>query len=507
MDSAAPGALTQASQLLTSVLQVAHDGMIVTGRDGTILVFNDAAADMLGYSVAEVTGKPLSVLMPAMEAIGDGRNLPDILTDTKICEAGEVAVRRRDGSEMLSEVNVNEVKVGDTWLFACAIRDVTSRRANRRRIDKLLRSLAEAEILQRALMEGDTDYAIIVLDVAGNVVLWNPGAQKLKGYAAEEIVGRNFAVFYTAQDQADGVPKMSLRRAVTEGKFEDESLRVRKDGSTFWAFQVVSPLWSVDGDLTGFVKVTRDITERKMVEAELHDHIEKLNRSNQELDDFAYIASHDLKEPIRGLSNNAKFLQEDFAEVVGDGGRRRLNRMIYLCGRMESLVDDLLYFSRLGRQDMAMQPVNLNAVIRDIELMMETTLRERNAAILTPKALPIIVCDVPRVTEVFRNLITNAVKYNDKPDKRIEIGVARHDADVPVFYVRDNGIGIEQRFYSDVFRIFKRLNEEDDSVKGTGVGLTFVKKIVERHGGRIWLESEPGQGTTFFFTLQTSEGH
>ncbi len=507
MDSAAPGALNQASQFLTPVLQATHDGMVVTAGDGTILVFNDAAADLLGYPAREVIGKPISVLMPVMEVAGDGRNLPDIVTDVDIGKGGEVAVRRRDGSEVLSEVNVSEVKVGETSLFACAIRDVTSRRANRRRIDKLLRSLAEAEILQRALMEGDTDYAIIVLDVAGNVVLWNPGAQKLKGYSADEIVGRNFAVFYTAQDRAAGVPKASLARAVAEGKFEEENLRVRKDGSTFWAFQVVSPLRSVDGDVTGFVKVTRDITERKTAEAELHVHMEKLQRSNQELDDFAYIASHDLKEPIRGLSNNAKFLQEDFADVVDDSGKRRLNRMIYLCGRMESLIDDLLYFSRLGRQDLAVQPVDLTRVIRDIELMMETTLRERNARIVLPAPLPTIVCDVPRVTEAFRNLISNAVKYNDKPDKRIEVGVARHEGGVPVFYVRDNGIGIESRFFSDVFRIFKRLNEEDDSVKGTGVGLTFVKKIVERHGGRIWLDSEPGTGTTFFFTLQSPEGH
>ncbi|WP_443750857.1 sensor histidine kinase [Asticcacaulis solisilvae] len=174
---------------------------------------------------------------------------------------------------------------------------------------------------------------------------------------------------------------------------------------------------------------------------------------------------------------------------------------------MESLVDDLLYFSRLSRQDLAVQGADLNRIVRDIELMMEVTLRERNAVIAIPEALPTIICDVPRVTELFRNLITNAVKYNDKPEKRIEVGVAGQEDGAPVFYVRDNGIGIEPRFFSDVFRIFKRLNEEDDAVKGTGVGLTFVKKIVERHGGRIWLESEPGAGTTFFFTLKAPEGH
>jgi len=484
-------------------------------------------------------------------------------------------------------------------------------------------------------MEGITDYAVLHLDPQGTITMWNAGAQKLKGYTADEVMGRHFSIFYTEDDRVRGVPEEALRAASVEGTFEDESLRVRKDGSTFWASQVISPVRGKDGEVTGFVKVTRDISERKEIErrtqqeaarlkavtdtvldglitieadgtilsfnpaavrilgytpeevvgrnvrilmpepyhsehdgylshylttgerrvigvgrevaarrkdghvfpielgisemhadgrrmfvgtirdisdrkaaeAEIHDHVEKLKRSNQELDDFAYIASHDLKEPIRGLSNNAKFLQEDFADVVGDGGRRRLDRMIYLCGRMESLVDDLLYFSRLSRQDLAVQATDLNRVIRDIELMMETPLKERNATIVVPKPLPTIVCDVPRVTEVFRNLISNALKYNDKPVNRVEIGVAGHEGAVPVFYVRDNGVGIEERFFADIFRIFKRLNEEDDSVKGTGVGLTFVKKIVERHGGRIWLESEPGAGTTFFFTLQASEGH
>jgi PAS domain S-box-containing protein len=364
-----------------------------------------------------------------------------------------------------------------------------------------IRNPADAEALFQALMAGITDYAILVLDPEGNVAMWNDGARKLKGYEADEIVGRNFSIFYTQEDQAEGVPQETLRMAASEGTFEDESLRVRKDGSTFWASQVVSAIRDAEGGLTGFVKVTRDITARKAVEDEIQDYVERLRRSNQELDDFAYIASHDLKEPIRGLSNNAKFLQEDFAEVVGDGGRRRLDRMIYLCSRMEALVDDLLYFSRLSRQDLAVQKVDLNGVVRDIELMMETTLREKNATIAIPQPLPTIVCDVPRITEVFRNLITNAVKYNDKPVKRVEVGVASGEGETRVFYVRDNGMGIEQRFFSDVFRIFKRLNEEDDSVKGTGVGLTFVKKIIERHGGRIWLESEPGQGTTFFFTL------
>lgn len=243
----------------------------------------------------------------------------------------------------------------------------------------------------------------------------------------------------------------------------------------------------------------------------IHDYVEQLRRSNQALDDFAYLVSHDLKEPLRGLSQNASFLLEDYADVLDDAGRRRLNRMDYLCHRMERLIEDLMQFSRLGRQELAVQPADLNAVIADIVLMMETTLHERQAEVVLPRPLPTVTCDVPRVTEVFRNLITNAVKYNRSPAPRVEIGCvdetgppgspAIFPSSSPTFYVRDNGIGIDNRYFDDVFRLFRRLNEEDESVKGAGVGLTFVKKIIERHDGRIWLESTPGEGTTFFFTL------
>lgn len=254
-----------------------------------------------------------------------------------------------------------------------------------------------------------------------------------------------------------------------------------------------------------------EATERKRQDAELARHVAALERSNKELDDFAYIASHDLKEPLRGLFNNARFLQDDYAEKLDQDGVDRLSRLSYLCQRMEQLINDLLYFSRLGRQDLAIHPTDLNAVIRDIQMMSETTLKERNVAIVLPRPLPSISCDETRITEVFRNLITNAAKYNDNAEKRIEIGhlptleTAKGTAN-DVFYVRDNGIGIAAEFYEDIFRIFKRLNAEDDDKKGTGVGLTFVRKIIERHGGRIWLDSVCGEGTTFYFTIGQGAG-
>jgi signal transduction histidine kinase len=231
-----------------------------------------------------------------------------------------------------------------------------------------------------------------------------------------------------------------------------------------------------------------------------------LERSNQELDDFAYIASHDLKEPLRGLANHASFLLEDYKEKIDEDGVRRLTRLGQLCQRMERLINDLMYFSRLGCADLAVQQTDPNAVVAEIEQMIETFLGERHARIVVPRVLPHIVCDKTRVTEVFRNLITNAVKYNDKVERLVEIGFLEtvdtvEGPEKNVFYVKDNGVGIDPEFHQEIFRIFKRLQAASGVDNGTGVGLTFVKKIVERHGGRIWLESEPGKGTIFYFNL------
>jgi two-component system, chemotaxis family, sensor kinase Cph1 len=172
-----------------------------------------------------------------------------------------------------------------------------------------------------------------------------------------------------------------------------------------------------------------------------------------------------------------------------------------LTRRMEDLIDSLLQFSRLGRVDLAMERVDLNAVVAEVLDSLAITLKEEKVEVRIPRPLPRVHADRVRVGEIFANLIVNAMKYNDKPQKWIEIGTARN-GEAPVFYVRDNGIGIPDKHHDAVFRIFKRLHGRDKFGGGTGAGLTIVKKIVERHHGRIWLESSPGEGTTFYFTLQ-----
>jgi light-regulated signal transduction histidine kinase (bacteriophytochrome) len=239
-----------------------------------------------------------------------------------------------------------------------------------------------------------------------------------------------------------------------------------------------------------------------------------LARSNEELNDFADLVSHDLKEPLRGIRNYAAFLLEDYHNILDPAGRAKLETLVHLTQRMDKLISALLEYSRVGRVDLALQETALDVMVHEVVESLALSLREACVEVRLPAPLPTIRCDGVRVRQLFHNLLTNAFKYNDKPQKWIEIGCVTHprqanwQADrscqgvfAPVFYVRDNGIGIPARHCEAVFRIFKRLHGRDKYGGGTGMGLTMVKKIVERHDGHIWVESTPGEGSTFYFTL------
>jgi len=352
----------------------------------------------------------------------------------------------------------------------------------------------------------------IIIDEVGIIKSFNKSAERIFGYQPEEVMGKNVKILMPAPYESEhdqyllNYRETGLKQIIGIGR---EIIAQRKDGSCFPMELAVNEM-QLDGRLL-FLGTIRDISERKTAEKEIQSYINKLQISNQELDQFAYIASHDLKEPLRGLANNALFLKEDFENLLGDEGAQRLNRMRFLCTRMEQLVDSLLYYSRIGRQELAIENADLNQILQNVQELTIPHELGLDVQLNVHPNLPQITCDVPRVTELFRNLLSNAIKYNDSERKEIEVGVTskinpQTNTEEPlVFFVKDNGIGIEARFFKDIFRIFKRLNEEDDKVRGTGVGLTFVKKIIERHNGNIWLESGVGRGTCFYFTLKMEE--
>jgi light-regulated signal transduction histidine kinase (bacteriophytochrome) len=233
----------------------------------------------------------------------------------------------------------------------------------------------------------------------------------------------------------------------------------------------------------------------------------ELQRSNEELDSFAYIASHDLKEPLRGIHNYANFLIEDYGDVIDDSGVAKLETLVRLTQRMEDLINSLLYFSRIGRAELNWQLVNLDDLVHQSIATLMISRPNNETQFHIPQPLPQIECDRFQMTELWTNLICNAIKYNDKVDRWVEIGYMEkpeHTTDATptfTFYVRDNGIGIPVEHFNKIFQIFRRLHGREEFGGGTGVGLTIARKIVERHRGRIWVESVPEQGTTFYFTL------
>lgn len=350
---------------------------------------------------------------------------------------------------------------------------------------------------------------LIVIDSQGVIQAFNPSAARIFGYKHEEVIGKNVNMLMpeTYAKEHDDYLKNYIQthdaKVIGIGR---EVTGLRKNGEHFPMELGVNEMHL--GDKLMFVGTVRDMSQRKAHEQEIQKYIHTLKISNQELDEFAYIASHDLNEPLRGLGNQATFLKEDFGNKLDEDGVKRLDRMIFLCEKMERIISDLLYYSRLGHQEFAFKETDMKDIVTDIKMMIETYGDAQHIDIIVKGQMPIIDCDAVRVKEVFRNLVSNAIKYNPNVQKKVEIGHVENpqgsEQGKHVFYVKDNGIGIPKEFHNTIFRVFKRLQvqDRDENTSGTGVGLTFVKKIVERHGGKIWLESNPEEGATFYFSLE-----
>ncbi|WP_180966717.1 ATP-binding protein [Cohaesibacter celericrescens] len=367
-----------------------------------------------------------------------------------------------------------------------------------RAFSQLANDLTESRAKANAVLETIVD-GIITITEDGMIETCNPACYFVFGYRADEIIGKNIELLAPELEKAKLDECLSALCA-SGGRYATgvghHIMGRRKDGSVFPMSLAIGEVNFLGKRL--FTSVVRDITEQKNNEIERETLIEKLVRSNEELDEFAHIAAHDLKEPLRAIHNHSSFLIEDYEDKLDEAGKKRLHRVQYLTKRMGQLISDLFYFSRLGREEASIEYTDVGAIISDIELTMKDTLEENRVTLLRPLPLPSIYCDRVRATEMFRNLIVNAIKYNDKVSKTVEVG---YHAETNVFHVKDNGIGIDHQYHDLIFKLFKRLNTSKQFSEGTGAGLTFVHKIVSQQGGTIWLESEADVGTTFFFTL------
>jgi PAS domain S-box-containing protein len=384
-----------------------------------------------------------------------------------------------------------------------------------------LYAAAQSEIAERRRAEAElARQSSIVRTVAENAascLFWmdaehrptymNPAAERVTGFTLEELRGRSLheTLHY---GRADGTPypedQCPLVLALSEGRplRNVEEMLIRKDGTAFPVSMNISPIVQ-DGEVIGGVLEFRDTSEEKLAEEELRRRAEDLARSNAELQDFAYITSHDLKEPLRGISNVARFLEEDSSDQLDEQGRERLQTLVRLSKRMYSLLDALMENARLGRVPLRLDDCDMNEVAEDAVHSLGRLL-EAEHAVVQIGPMPRLRCDRAMAMQLLVNLVTNAVQFNTSDPRRVEIGTL--EGGVPgrtaVLYVRDNGIGIAGQHLASIFRMFRRLHHREQYGGGIGFGLTIAKRIVERHGGRIWAESEPGRGTTFYFTLQ-----
>ncbi len=351
---------------------------------------------------------------------------------------------------------------------------------------------AEAFASRAAIVEAADD-AIIGEDTKGIIVTWNGGARRLYGYSAEEAIGRSSAMLIPPE-MTDELPTIleTIRRGETME--HHETVRVRKDGKRLDVSFTLSPIKDGQGKVTGIAGIARDITEAKQSEAELR-------RSNAELEQFAYVASHDLQEPLRAMSGTVQVLQRRYKGQLDARADEIIVHAVSAVSRMQTLVDDLLAFSRLARYGNQFAPTDFAQVLREASANLEVAIAE-SGAVITHDALPEVVADASQMRQLMQNLLSNAIKFRGEQPLQIHIS-ARREANSWLFSIRDNGQGIEPQYFERIFIIFQRLVTRDE-YPGTGIGLAVCKKIVERHGGRIWLDSEVDKGTTFHFTIVDS---
>jgi len=369
-------------------------------------------------------------------------------------------------------------------------------------------ALRESEERFRLLVDGVADYAIYMLDPAGKVVSWNQGAERLKGYTAEEILGQDVSVFFSAKDVVEGKPAAELARAAAEGRTEAEAWRVRKDGSRFWANVIVTALRDDEGRLRGFAKVTRDFSARKTSDDaaseaanKLRAYATRLERSNRELETFASVASHDLQEPLRKIRAFGDRLASKYSAQLEPGARDYLERMCGAAARMQVLIENLLSFSRVTTKAQPFASVDLASVARDALSDLESRVAQTGGSVEIG-ALPSVHADATQMHQLIQNLLGNALKFH-RPEVPPVVRVSSRPlpgGDRFEILVQDNGLGFEPQYSERIFGMFQRLHGRSE-FEGTGIGLAICRKIVERHNGTIVASGVPGEGALFTVTL------
>jgi PAS domain S-box-containing protein len=477
------------------LLEAAPDAMVVVNQAGEIVLLNVQAEKQFGYSRDELVGQQVKNIIPegfAERLIADGiRSAAEALAQ-QIGTGIELIARRKDGTEFPIEIMLSPLESAEGILVTAAIRDISVRKDAETH-------LAQMEGRYRGLLEAAPD-AMVVVNPGGEIVLLNVQAEKQFGYSRDELVGQQVKNIipegFAERLIADGTRTAAEALAQQIGT-GIELIARRKDGTEFPIEIMLSPLESAEGILV--TAAIRNITERKKSEEHLVQTVGELKRSNDELQQFAYVSSHDLQEPLRMVTSYTQLLAGRYKGRLDSDADEFIAFAVDGCNRMQGLIKDLLAYSRAGTNGKVLHEISAENALKEALANLRATI-DQSGAVVTRDALPAIRTDEMQLTQVFQNLVGNAIKYRGAEVPHVHVSATKNGGNEWTFSVRDNGLGIDPQYYERIFILFQRLHGRDE-FEGTGIGLAICKKILERLGGRIWVESQPEKGSTFYFTL------
>jgi len=488
------------------LLEAAPDAMVVVNERGEIVLLNQQVKKQFGYGRDELIGEPVTMLIPhgfAERLIADGTRTAAEALAQQIGMGIELSGRRKDGSEFPIEIMLSPLERGDGVLVTAAIRDISVRQAAERH-------LAQMESRYRGLLEAAPD-AMALVGMTGRIVLVNVEAERHFGYRRDELVGHLLEAIIP---DGAAVLRELHRRSVeaADAKRDGEAIQIgaalevrglRKGGGEFPIEIMMSLLRDAEEPLV--TVAIRDITARRETEARLLATMAELNRSNEELGQFASIASHDLQEPLRMVASYTQLLAKRYKGKLDADADEFIGFAVDGANRMQRLIQDLLSYSRIGTaRNVLTATSSEQALAQAIENLQGAI--EASGARVTHGALPDVRGDRVQLVQLFQNLVGNAIKYQRGGVPEVHVSSARVAADGSkwMFSVHDNGLGIDRKYFDRIFGMFQRLHKREE-FEGTGIGLAICKKIVERHGGNISVESRLGEGSTFRFGLTGSE--
>jgi PAS domain S-box-containing protein len=488
---------------LADIVESSHDAIIATTPSGEVTSWNPGAHELYGYRAEEVRGRTLDLLVPAERAATDASMLSQALAGQRV-EDFETEHRRKDGSLVPVSVTVSPMRDARRAIVGASV--IVRDRTERKRAEEAMREVQEA--FRRAFEDAPIGMALLGVgaDDSGRLLQVNHTMCEITGYATRELLSMRLEEITHPADADVERPLAAQLLAGEIPNYQLEKRYVRHDGRTVWVMHNASIAHDSSGRMLYGIAQLQDITRRKETEdrlarvaAELERRAAELERSNSDLQEFAYVASHDLSEPLRMVSSYVQLLARRYEGKLDSDADDFIGYAVDGVNRMQRLIDDLLAYSRAGTSEYRYGNVDVEALVRDTLVGMQTTVAESGATI-TVGDLPEVWGDEGQLRQLFQNLIGNGIKFR-RPEEppRVEVSAEREESGW-LFRVSDNGIGIDPRHAERIFSVFKRLHGRDE-YPGSGIGLSICKRIVERHQGRIWVEPRDDRGTTFAFTI------